>query len=362
MLETAHFGSLPTLLTSRTVSPLTWVVIVTLIAINAFYVAAEFGAVGVRRSRVRRMSGDGHALAGRLWPHIESPAGLNRYVAASQIGITVSSLVLGAYAQATLAVALAPQLASGLGVDRVAAGSTADVVVLVALAVAQAVLGELVPKTLALQFPTQIALATVLPMQWSLRVFRPFIAAVNAATGLLLRLMGSRPATERHLHSPDEIALLIAESRDGGRLEPDEQQRLHRALHLGLRSARDLMIPLGRLTMLAVDTPWEAVVHAVAASPFSHLPVYRGTPSQIIGMLRVKDLVRRFVTHGPTALAALVRPIAQVRADLPADRVISVLRERRTHQAVVTDLEHHVVGLITIQDVLVELVGKGDRV
>jgi len=341
------------------VSPVVWLVIVGLILVNAFYVSAEFGAVGVRRSRVQRLGDDGHGLARRLLPHIQTPDGLGRYVAASQIGITVSSLVLGAYAQATIAVSLAPALASRLGIDEARANSAAEIIVLLLLATSQGVIGEFVPKALALQFPTEVALATVLPMQWSLRAFRPFIALINGSTRVLLRLMGATPAAQRHLHSPDEIELLIAESRDGGLLEPDEQQRLHRALRLGLRTARDLMVPLGRLTMLSVDLPWDELVRGVTASPFSRLPVYRGSPDQIIGTLRVKDLVHRFITHGPSDVRQLIRPVVRVQQDLPADRVVTVLRERRAHQAVVVDAQDRPVGLITIQNLLEALLGAG---
>ena len=333
------------------------VALAVLILVNAFYVAAEFGAVGVRRSRVRRMSDEGHGLARRLLPHIEHPAGLSRYVAASQLGITVSSLLVGAVAQATLAVAVAPFLVRVAHLDAVAAQSTAAVVVLVALAAVQAVVGEFVPKTVALQFPTEIALATVLPMQWSLKAFKPFILLINGATSVLLRLVGTKPATQRNLHSPDEIEMLLAESRDGGLLEPDEQQRLHRALRLELKTARDLMVPLARLTMLPVETAWDDVVRLVAESSFSRLPVFRGSRDNIIGALRVTDLVRRFVTEGPMPLSRLVRPVVRVAEDLPADRVLSVFRERQIHLAVVVSTGDHAVGMVTLQDLLVELIG-----
>jgi magnesium and cobalt exporter, CNNM family len=339
------------------VSPAIWVVIGTLVLINALYVSAEFGAVGVRRSRIQRLSDEGNGFARRLLPYIQTPAGLSSYVAASQIGITVGGLMLGAYAQATLAVWLAGLLASRAGLESARASSAAEVLVLLVLAAGETVLGELVPKSLALQFPTRAALATVLPMQWSLRVFKPFILLINGTTSLVLRLMGLRPAAQRHLHSSDEIDLLIAESRDGGLLEPDEQQRLHRALQLSRRTAGDLMVPLDRLTTLAENTTWDDIVRTVAASPFSRLPVYRGTPDRIVGTLRVKDLVHRYVTHGPAALQQLMRPVARVARDLPADRLVTVLRERRVHQAVVVDPNDRAVGLITIQDVLNALLG-----
>ena len=329
-----------------------WTVIAVLILANALYVAAEFGAVGVRRSRVRRLSDEGSLLARRLLPFVESPSGLDRYVAVSQVGITLSSLVLGAFGQATLAVGLAPAIAASFGLDPDTAASTAAITVLVGLTVVQVVASELVPKSLALQFPTQVALATVLPMRWSLAAFRPFIALLNGSANGLLRLLGMQSGPHRHLHSPQEIDLLIAESRDGGLLEADEQARLHQALQLGLRTARDLMVPRHRMTMLDVASPWEDVVRTVAASPFSRIPVYRGTPDQIVGILRVKDLTTHYVASGSASLERLVRPAVRLPADTPADKVLAVLRDQRTHQALVTDDAQGVIGLIAIQDVL----------
>jgi CBS domain containing-hemolysin-like protein len=323
---------------------------------NALYVVAEFGAVGARRSRVRRLAEDGNWLAQRLLPHVETPAALDRYVGASQIGITLSSLMLGAFAQATISVTLAPEFGRWFQLDPGAALSVASIAVLVVLTAAQLIMGELVPKALALQYPTQAALGTVLPMQWSLAVFRPFLWLLNGMAIGVLRLLGSASTTHGHLHSPDEIELLIAESRDGGLLEPQEQQRLHRALRLGLRSARDLMVPLDRLTLLPADAPWEVVVNTVSASPFSRLPVYRGTRDHIVGTLRVKDLIARYIAEGEVPFERLIRPLDRLAPDLPADRILTLLRERRAHQAIVVS-DGRALGLITIQDVLAELLG-----
>jgi CBS domain containing-hemolysin-like protein len=323
---------------------------------NALYVAAEFGAVGVRRSRVRRMAEDGNWLAQQLLPHIDSPAALDRYVGASQIGITLSSLMLGAFAQATIAVSIAPLVGTWFSLDPRAALSATSVGVLILLTAFQLIMGELVPKALALQYPTEVALATVLPMQWSLAVYRPFLWLLNGMALLMLRLLGSSSTSHGHLHSPDEIELLIAESRDGGLLEPQEQQRLHRALRLGLRSARDLMVPLDRLTLLPYDASWDQIVSTVSASPFSRIPIYRGDRDQIAGTIRVKDLLERYVNEGPVAVERLIRPIVRLDASLPADRVITLLRERRAHQAIV-ESQGRALGLITIQDVLAELLG-----
>ena len=188
-------------------------------------------------------------------------------------------------------------------------------------------------------------------------LFRPFLALLNGTATLILRLFGTRMDGHRHLHSPEEIELLIAESRDGGLLEPNEQQRLHRALRLTRRTARDLMVPRDKLSALPIDAPWDDVVRVVTHTPFSRLPIYRETLDQVVGMLRVKDLVQRYVTDGPLPLDRLMRPIQHLPETLTADQVIALLRERRAHQAVVVDAGGRAVGLITIQDVLGELLG-----
>src|SRR5262245_51408442 len=207
-------------------------VVTALILVNSLYVAAEFAAVSVRRSRIQQLADDGNLIAEWLTPILESPAALNRYLAASQIGITLSSLVLGAYAQGTFAVWLTPVFASLGGLQDLAAQSTSTAVVLLTLTVAQAIFGEFVPKSLALQFPTPVALYTLIPMLGSLWIYRPFSIVLNASGRVLLRLLGATLPAHRHIHSPEEIELLIAESRDGGLLEPDEHRRLQRALRL----------------------------------------------------------------------------------------------------------------------------------
>jgi putative hemolysin len=334
-----------------------WVVLTLLIAANALYVAAEFAAVSVRRSRVRRLADDGNWLAVRLTRHVDDPVALDRYVGVSQIGITVSSLVLGAYAQGTISPPLAAVLGPLFSLTPLGALSVAAGIVLVVLTAAQLVAGELVPKALALQYPTGTALATVLPMEWSLAVFRPFITILNGAALALLRLFGASAHGHQHLHSPEEIDLLIAESRDGGLLEPEEQQRLKRALHLGKRSAADLMVPREKLTMLDVSSSWADALQTVLGSPFSRLPLYRGSPETIVGTLRVKDFVEHQAAGSTASIESLMRPVLVLDARTPADRVLTYLRDRRAHSAMVIDTAGHALGLITIQDVLAELLG-----
>ena len=338
-------------------------VVAALILINAVYVGAEFAAVSARRSRIQQLADDGHPLAAWLLPLIESPADLDRYIAACQIGITLSSLVLGAFAQRTIAVWVEPFFVEWGGLQGVAAQSTSAAVVLLILTVAQVIFAELVPKSLALQYPTQAALYTLIPMLPSLWLYRPFIKWLNGSGLLLLRLLGSPSQSHRHIHSPDEIELLIAESRDGGLLEPDEHRRLQRALRLNLRQAKQLMVPRRKVSAIDINTSLAEVIPLVAESPYSRLPVYRDTVDNILGMLHTKDLVRWIVNGArDESLASLLRPIASVHESVTVDKVVRELRERRSHLALVVDEFGGTAGLLTLEDVLSELLGDvGDE-
>jgi magnesium and cobalt exporter, CNNM family len=338
-------------------------IVAALILVNAVYVAAEFAAVSVRRSRVQQLADDGNPLAAWLLPRIESPAELDRYIAACQIGITLSSLVLGAYAQHTIAVWLTPLFARLGGLQEIAAQSTSAAAVLVVLTTAQVIFAELVPKSLALQYPTQAALYTLIAMVPSLWIYGPLIKWLNGTGLVLLRLIGSPAQTHRHIHSPDEIELLIAESRDGGLLEPDEHRRLQRALRLNLKQAKQLMVPRRKIAAIDIDTPLGEITAIMEQSPFSRLPVYRGSIDNVIGMLHTKDLVRWRVAGQPEAtLTSLLRPIATVHESVTIDRVLRELRERRSHQALVVDEFGGTAGLLTLEDVLSELLGDvGDE-
>lgn len=322
-----------------------------LILATALYVAAEFAAVSVRRSWVRRLAEDGNARARYLLPYVDDAHKLDEYVAVSQVGITLSSLILGAYAQATLGYRFAPYFERQFTLAPESAESIAASSILIVLTALAMIIGELVPKSLALQFPTETALATVFPMRVSLWVFKPLIFFLNGSGSLILRLFGSRNSGHRHVHSPEEIEMLIAESRDGGLLEPDEQERLRRALRLSQRTARELMVPRQQLSMIDGAMPLDQAMRAAAASPYSRLPVYRDAPDNVVGTLRTKDLALQYIEGTSLPLERVMRPIATVEPDMPADRLLAFLREKRVHQAVVRD-EGTLLGLITVQDVL----------
>ncbi len=338
---------------------LAWLLIIAMIAVNALFVAAEFSAVSVRHSRIRSLAEDGNRLARLLLPSIENGASLDRYVACCQVGITFSSLLLGAVGQATLTLQLAPLLQEWFAAGSATAFSTAAVIVLLSLTVVQMVLGELVPKSLALQFPTQTALLTAIPMNWSMKALAWFVAVLNGSGSLVLRLLGMGGGGHRHIHSPEEIELLIVESRDGGLLEPEEQHRLHQALRLSQRPASQLMVARLHMVTIGADAAENVVLKRVAESPYSRFPVIRGSKDNVIGVLYTKDVVAYYVEHGQLpSVDRLMRPILTVPRNLTADRLLALLRENRCQQAVLVDEYGGVEGLVTLEDVLTEVFGE----
>jgi len=333
-------------------------VIVFLIAVTALYVAAELGVVAVRRGQVQQLAEEGHWLARRLLPIVDQPVELDRAIAACQIGITASSLVLGAYGQATLAPLVAPLFQELGGWSAAAAESSAAVAVLVGLTLLHMILGELLPKSIALEFPTQISLVMALPLAWSLRLFAPLLHLFNGSGLLLLRLLRVRATRHHHVHSPGEIDLLLSESAADGELDVEDRRRLRRALRLGARRARDLMVPRAQIVALDLDTPVPQVLKLVAESPFTRFPVHRGSLDRVIGVLHTKDVLLRQMERGaPETIADLVRPACTVPAHAGADQVLLLLRERRVQLALVVGEGNSVVGLITLEDVLSEVFG-----
>jgi putative hemolysin len=335
-------------------SPLVFTVILLLILVNALYVAAEFAAVSVRRSRVQQQAEEGNALARRLLPYVTDGHKLDRFVATCQIGITLSSLVLGAYGQTVLPPLLVPLFESWGGMQEVAAQSASIIAILVVLTVSQMVLGELVPKSLALQFPTPVALYTILPMQWSIRMLSWLIAVLNGSGHAILRLLGVRHTGHVHIHTPEEIAYLIAESREGGLFEADEHARLREALRLGVTSVNEVMVPRTGILGIRANAPFPEMLRIAEESPYTRLPVFEGTLDHVIGYVHVQDIVRGALTGGePPPL----RPILVLPDRMTLERLLERLRAERQHMALISDEYGGTAGLVTIGDVLDEIMG-----
>jgi len=335
-----------------------WLIIALLVAINSFYVAAEFGAVSVRRAKVRQLAENGHRLASRLLPVLDDPARLDRYIAACQIGITWSSLVVGAYSQAFVTPGVVVLLEARTGLTLSTAQSVATIGVLILMTTIQVVFGELIPKSLALQFPTKAALYTLPPMKASLVLYSWFLKVLNGSGLAILRMLGFSKVGHAHIHSPEEIELLIAESRKGGLLEPAEHERLQRALRLVSRPVRQLMVPRVHVVSIDINATPDQLVELLRTSPFTRVPIRDGAPDNIIGLLHSKDVVAFVVQHGrPPSPRDVMRPLANIPDTVHADRLFAFFREARTHQAAVVD-EYSVVGLVTLGDLVSELLGE----
>ena len=336
-------------------------IVVVLVAVNAFYVAAEFGAVSVRHSRIKQLEEEGNWFALRLAPVLQNPSMVDRYVAASQIGITWSSLLLGAYTQASLTPQITTLLQHWTGTEELVAISAAAVIVLIVTTTFQVIFGELVPKSIALQYPDQTALYTTLPMIWSMRVYHPFLTLLNGSGLRILRWLGFEATGHRHIHSPEELELLIAESRKGGMLDADEHKRLRRAIRLASRPVRQLMVPRSQVTALNVDASEKELLDVIRTHRYTRYPVYRGSPDQIVGLLHTADLVIFYVRNRRLpAVGEIMRPLIRVLENDSGDRLLGRFRESRTYQAAVLN-EFGVAGLVTVGDLLAELLDDTER-
>ena len=337
-------------------------VLLFLVALNALYVVAEFAAVSIRATQLQPVADGGDRRAAGLLAVLRDDVELDRYVAACQIGITLASLISGAYSQAVVSPALAGVLQS-TGLTRAMAHSVAAGAVLVALTVAQVLFGELIPKALTLQFPLQTALLTYRPMRLSLKLYRGFLAVLNGSAHGLLGLFGVKPGSHHHVHSPEELDLLMAESRKEGVLAPEQHEQLHGVLTLGQRSAQDLMIPISRVRSLELTATAEEVLREISSSPYSRLPVHASGLDHTLGLVHTKDVATHFARHGSVPpLRQLLRPLPRVEGHVSADRLLEQLRKLRASLALVVAASGHVEGLISLDDVLASLLGQlGDE-
>ncbi|RKG64541.1 HlyC/CorC family transporter, partial [Corallococcus exercitus] len=325
-----------------------WLVILLLIAVNALYVIAEFTAVRLRATQLRPLAQKGNRRAAGLLAVLQDGAKLDRYVAACQIGITLSSLIVGAYAQGALTAPLAALLQRLGGLGSGAAHSTAEVTVLAGLTGAQVLFGELVPKSFALQFTLRSALWVYAPMRLSLKLYSGFLRVLNGSALVLLRPFGVKPGDDsHHVHTPEELELLIAESHASGSLESEARSQLQRALRLGQRTAGELMVPRKRIAALDITVSPDEVLRRAIASPYMRLPVYEGSLEKVLGLIHTKDLACHYARHGQMPpLRDVLRPLPRVRRGLKADQLLTLLREQRATQALVVGRKGRVEGLV----------------
>ncbi len=336
-------------------------VITALLLINALYVAAEFATLSSRRSRLAQMAEEGNRLASVILPIVEEPRRLDTYIAACQLGITLSSLVLGFYAQAALSGVVAPWL-ERLGISSdVAALSLASTVVLLVLTGFQVVIGELVPKNIAVQYPERLALLTAVPLRWSMALFRPLIWLFNGSGQVILKLMGVEPTREHvHVHTADEIAILVEESGAGGVLDQQERRLIENTLWMRRSSVRQIIVPRTRVLAAPVDTPCDQLFSQLANSYFSRLPLYEGSIDNIVGVVHLKDLLclHALADAGCLDVRPVMAPALFIPESMPVDEAFALLQTRRYHVAVVLDEFGGTAGIVTLEDLIEEIFGE----
>lgn len=334
------------------------IVITLMIAINALYVAGEFAAVSARRARITQLAEEGHRFARLLLPILENPRALDRYIAASQVGITLSSIVLGIYGQQQIAPRIAPLVERLPIIDsELAAAGVAATLVLITLTALQVILGELVPKSLAIQYPERVALATVLPMRWSSDVIlRPFISLLNGSGVLILRLLGVQHSGHGHVHSPEEIQLLIQQSHAGGLLDEEERDMLDKAFRVGDLTAADIVVPRTKMIAASRQMPLADLLHLAAQEDYTRIPIYEGDVDHIVGIVHLKDLFRLY-RQGATDISPILRKVAFVPETMSMNDLWQTLNTQQTYVAIVVDEFGGTAGMVTREDIIEEVLG-----
>jgi len=335
-------------------------VVTILIFFNGIFVAAEIGTVGARRARVAQVAGEGNRMAQLLLPILEDPHLLDNYIAACQLGITLSSLILGFYGQAVVTPLVEPWLGSLGFLSQAAAISIAATGVLIILTMIQVTLGELTPKSIGIQYPEQTAFLMVLPVRWTMVVIRPLIWFFNGSGRLFLRLLHMPSISEgMHVHAPEEILMLVQESGKGGLLEMSEKRLLENTLQLRQRPVRRVMVPRTQLLAAPVDASCTELLSLLAQSPYSRMPLYRGTVDNIIGIVHLKDLLCLHICNAEGAdVKEIMRTPPYVPDSVPVEDVFALLQKGHFHMAVVIDEFGGTAGIVAFEDLIEEIFGE----
>ncbi len=327
-----------------------------LVLLNGFFVAAEFSLARARMTRLDQLADarrGGAALARQQVRHID------RYLAACQLGITLASLGLGWLGEPAFADLLRPVFES-LGLGDASAGLTAVILAFVIITVLHVVVGELAPKTVAIQRAEGVALRIARPLELFRKVFQPFIWAMNGAGNALVRALGVEPASERELAStPEDLQILIAQSEEGGAIEPEEADMLEGVFGLQGSVVRDIMTPRPEVTTLSASIPVRAGLTEVLATRHSRFPVLNG--DGVLGVVHLSDLARGLLERGEdTPVRDLLSPALFVPETQPVDDLLRQLQARRASLAVVLDEYGDFTGVVTVEDVIEEIVGEID--
>jgi CBS domain containing-hemolysin-like protein len=337
------------------VNGLKLVIAALLVGVNAFFVIAEYALVRSRRARLEVMRDEGQRGA-RL--ALDQLAHVNEYISAVQIGVTITSILIGALGEPALAALLREALGSALS-HGVAVAITA-VVAFIVIASTQLIAGEIVPKFYAIDRAEQVARRIARPLRTFSVVFRPFIVALNVVSDRILRLLGVDTSIERRGGSPDELKRLIAESYAGGLIDPGEAGMLTGVFHLHEQEARQVMTPIPAVVTVDSSQDVETALRQAISSGHTRLLVTEEDDrDRVKGIVHVSTLARQLMQDGPhAAIAPLVNEALIVPETKPLDDLLADLQRQRTSMAVVVDEYGRVVGVITVEDIIEEVVGE----
>ncbi|RMD51852.1 MAG: HlyC/CorC family transporter [Candidatus Thermofonsia bacterium] len=336
-----------------------------MIFFNSLYVAAEFATVASRRTKISQMAGEGNRAAKLLMPIIENSKQLDRYVAACQLGITISSLVLGAYGQNELAPRLTSLLAS-FQVDWLTnlGEEFAWIIVLAFITILQVILGELLPKSLAVQRPEEWALRVVWPMKITLWLLSVLIVIFNGSANLIMVGMVRLGWLKRHPkdketigHSPEEIEMLVSESHEVGLLEDSERQMLRNAFRLRDLTARQVMLHRTKLVAAPITSTIRELIQLAIDEGYSRIPIYKESIDEIVGFVHIKDLFRLHIQQNDD-LQSIIRQVLYVPETLPVTKLWQMLNTGRNYLAIVFDEYGGTAGLVTLEDLIEEIFGE----
>ncbi|MFL5341186.1 MAG: hemolysin family protein [Gemmataceae bacterium] len=328
-----------------------------LIALNGFFVAAEFALVSVRKTRVEEMVRLGLRGAKTVETALNR---LDRSIAATQLGITLASIALGMVSEPSLAHLFQP-LFEHLPppFDWLSRHSIATVLAFALITYLHVVFGELMPKSMALQSSERFAVMVAGPLLLFSRLTRPVIVLMNFTGNRMLRWLGFRPASgEESVHSVEELLLLIEDTEEAGILEPEQAELVENVFRLSDKKVRDCMLPREKMAALELNTPPEKILEKVREGAHTRMPVYDGELDRIVGVVNTKNLFHLFSLRGVVVLDDAIYPAIFLEPDEDLGTALQLFRKSRKPMAMVRDPDGKILGLLTLEDVLEELVGE----
>ncbi len=328
-----------------------------LLFLNGFFVAAEFSMVSVRKTRITQLTDEGNFSAKIA---LEALKDLDKFIAAVQLGITISSIGLGWVGEATLVRLIKPIFDFLPNNYQLAASHTISVTIaFISITVMHVVIGELMPKSIALQYPEKTSLIIALPMKIITKIFNPAISILNGLGNFLLKLLKIPPTQSSHLaHSIEELNMLVNASYNEGVLNETEKELLNNIFKFSDLTAKQVMVPRTDMACISSDITFDELNNLAMESQYTRYPVYEDNLDHISGIIHVKDLYSVILNKEEFSVGKLLRPVFLVPETITMDNLLREFQKRQSQIAIVIDEFGGTSGLITLEDVLEEIFGE----